>query len=79
MTQGLEHGRSLGRVTVSVAAADLAGDYPAVQCTPPDGRYTIDILARLGEAFRFEDLEADDVMVEGVRARVATPRMPSCA
>ena len=58
-----------------ITAADLGGDYPAVQYTPPHGRYTIDILSRLGEAFRFEDLEAEDVMVEGVRARVATPRM----
>ena len=58
-----------------ITAADLGGDYPAVQYTPPHGRYTIDILSRLGEAFRFEDLEAEDVMVEGVRALVATPRM----
>ena len=58
-----------------ITAADLGGDYPAVQYTPPHGRYTIDILSRLDEAFRFEDLEAEDVMVEGVRARVATPRM----
>lgn len=58
-----------------ISAADLAGDYPAVQYTPPHGRYSMDILSRLGEAFRFEHLEAEDVMVEGVRARVATPRM----
>jgi hypothetical protein len=35
----------------------------------------MDILSRLGEAFRFEDLEAEEVIVDGVRARVATPRM----
>jgi hypothetical protein len=35
----------------------------------------MDILARLGEAFRFEDLEAEDVVVNGVRVHVATPRM----
>ncbi len=58
-----------------ISAADLGGDYPAVQYTPPHGRYSMDILSRLGEAFRFEDLEAEDIMVEGVRARVATPRM----
>lgn len=58
-----------------ISAADLGGDYPAVQYTPPHGGYSMDILSRLGEAFRFEDIEAEDVMVQGVRARVATPRM----
>jgi hypothetical protein len=58
-----------------ITAADLGGDYTAVEYTPPHGRYSMDILSRLGEAFRFEELEAEDVMVEGVRARVATPRM----
>jgi hypothetical protein len=58
-----------------ITAADLGGAYPAVEYTPPGGRYSMDILARLGEAFRYEDLEAEDIVVEGVRARVATPRM----
>ncbi|MDL2717029.1 MAG: hypothetical protein PT977_04690 [Acidobacteriota bacterium] len=58
-----------------ITAADLAGDYPAVEYTPPHGRYSMDILSRLGEAFRFEDLEAEVVIVDGVQARVATPRM----
>jgi hypothetical protein len=58
-----------------ISATDLGGDYPAIQYTPPHGRYSMDILSRLGEAFRYEDLEAEDVNVEGVRARVATPRM----
>jgi hypothetical protein len=58
-----------------ISATDLGGDYPAVQYTPPHGRYSMDILSRLGEVFRYEDLEAEDVAVEGVRARVATPRM----
>ncbi len=35
----------------------------------------IDILARLGEAFRFADIESEDLVVDGVRVRVATPRM----
>jgi hypothetical protein len=58
-----------------ITAADLGGDYPAVEYTPPHGRYSMDILSRLGEAFRYDELEAEDVIVEGVRARVATPRM----
>ena len=58
-----------------ITAADLGGDYPAVEYTPPHGLYSMDILSCLGEAFRYEELEAEDVIVEGVRARVATPRM----
>jgi hypothetical protein len=58
-----------------ITAEDLAGAYPAIEYSPPHGRYSMDILARLGEAFRYEDLESHDVVVEGVRLRVATPRM----
>lgn len=58
-----------------ITSADLSGEYPAVEYTPPHGRYSMDILSRLGEAFRFEDLESEEVVMEGVRARVATPRM----
>ena len=45
------------------------------QYVPPEGDFWIDILARLGEAFAFADLESEVVEVEGVRIRVATPRM----
>jgi hypothetical protein len=39
------------------------------------GGYSIDILARLGEAFRYADIEREDVTLDGVPARVATARM----
>lgn len=58
-----------------ISAADLGGDYPAVQYTPPHGRYSMDFLSRLGTAFLYEDLESEIVTIEGVSARVATPRM----
>jgi len=58
-----------------IAAADLAGEYPAIQYVPPAGDYWIDILAKLGEAFRYEDVEHEPLVVEGVRIRVATPYM----
>lgn len=58
-----------------ITSEDLAGDYPAIEYSPPHGRYSMDILARLGEAFRFEDLESQEVVVEGIAIRVATPRM----
>jgi hypothetical protein len=58
-----------------ITASDLAGDYPAVQYAPPESDFSLDILARLGEAFRYADLEFEPVMVDGTPIRVATPRM----
>jgi hypothetical protein len=47
-----------------ITAADLLGDYPAVQYIPPEGTFRIDILTRLGEAFAFDDLEQTRVPVD---------------
>lgn len=58
-----------------ITAVDLAGDYPAIEYVPPHGKFSMDILARLGEAFGFEDIETQELIVQGVRVRVATPRM----
>src|SRR5919106_5910682 len=58
-----------------ILAADLAGEYPAIQYVPPDSDYWIDILARLGEAIRYADVESELVQIEGISIRVATPRM----
>lgn len=44
-----------------ITADDLLGDYPAVQYTPPDESFYIDILTRLGEAFSFGDLGRERV------------------
>ena len=36
-----------------IRAEDLAGDYPAIEYSPPHGQYSMDILARLdAEAIR---------------------------
>lgn len=59
-----------------ISAADLAGDYPAIQYAPPAVDYWIDILARLGDAFQYPDVESEVLRVEGVSIRVATARMP---
>jgi len=58
----------------TIAAEDLLGEYPAVQYTPPDGSFHIDILTRLGEAFRFEDLERVRVPFDGLEVSVVSPR-----
>jgi hypothetical protein len=56
-----------------ISAADLAGEYPAIQYVPPDGTFHVDILSRLGEAFRWEDLELVRVPFEGFEVSVVSP------
>ena len=58
-----------------ITSADLAGDYPAIEYVPPSGAYSIDILSRLGEAFRYESIEREELVLDGIRVQVATPRM----
>jgi hypothetical protein len=58
-----------------ISAEDLGGDYPAIQYVPPEGGYSLDILSRLGEIFHYDDLQWEEVNIEGIRVRVATPRM----
>lgn len=58
-----------------IRAEDLAGDYPAIQYVPPDADYSLDLLSRLGEAFRFETIESEELVLDGIRVRVATPAM----
>jgi hypothetical protein len=59
-----------------ISAEDLAGDYPAIEYTPPHGNYSVDILSRLGEAFSYADLESEKLSTaEGTEISVATPRM----
>ncbi len=57
-----------------IRVEDLAGEYAVVRYGTPDGFY-IDLVSRLGEAFRFEDIESETLAVGDVRARIATPRM----
>lgn len=58
-----------------IVVEDLAGDFPAVRYVPPDESVPMDLLARLGEAFRYEDIEWELREYEGVSVRLATPRM----
>ena len=58
-----------------ITGADLSGAYPAIQYVPPEGPFHIDILARLGELFSFEDIESEELEIDGVPVHVATPRM----
>lgn len=54
---------------------DLAGAYPVVRYAPPDSDFVLDLIARLGDAFAFEDVEFEEVRLGDLTVRVATPRM----
>ncbi|MGH8899214.1 MAG: nucleotidyl transferase AbiEii/AbiGii toxin family protein [Egibacteraceae bacterium] len=58
-----------------IDSGDLAGAYPVIQYGPPDGDFTIDFVARLGDAFVYADVDAEDMVLDGIRVRVATPHM----
>ena len=57
-----------------VSADDLLGDYPAVQYVPPAGVFHIDLLTRLGEMFRFEELEVVRLPIGALTVSVVSPR-----
>lgn len=59
--------------TEAITSADLLGDYPAVRYYPPTGDLYIDVLTRLGDAARFETVDAETKEIDGARVRVATP------
>src|SRR5437667_11438570 len=50
-----------------IAPDDLLGEYPAVQYVPPEGTFYMDILTRLGEAYRFEDIASQRVDFDGLK------------
>src|SRR5664279_2075521 len=54
---------------------DMTGDYPSSRYGPPDVAFFMDFVSRLGEAFAYDDLEAEVHTVDGVDVRPATPRM----
>lgn len=56
-----------------IHASDLAGEYPTIRYGPPKGDMLIDLLGRLGEAFCFEDLKAQEIIIDGIRVQLATP------
>ena len=58
-----------------ITSEALLGDYPAIQYVPPDEGFHIDILTRLGDAFRFEDLETERVSLGDIEVTVVTAQM----
>lgn len=58
-----------------ITSEDLSGDYSVVRYVPPSEAYAIDLIARLGEAFAFDDVQWEVMRRDGVAIRVATPAM----
>jgi hypothetical protein len=56
-----------------ISADDLLGEYPAVQYVPPVGTFHVDILVRLGDAFRFDDLDIVRLPFEALTISVVSP------
>lgn len=56
-----------------ITAEDFNGEYPTIRYGPPGEDFAIDIIARLGTAFRFEDLQVETISVEGITIPIATP------
>ena len=57
-----------------IDAGDLEGAYPIVRFVPDEESFVIDLIGRLGDATRYQDLEVEEREVDGVRVRLATPR-----
>jgi predicted nucleotidyltransferase len=47
--------------------------YPTLRYGPPGEDFVVDLITRIGTAVRFEDLEAEAQVIDGVRVKVATP------
>jgi len=58
-----------------ISYEDLAGEYPSVAYGPPDEKFMMDILARLGEMFDYHNIEAHRILIREVPVQIATPRM----
>ena len=56
-----------------IAVDERSGEFYAIAYVPPDGALSMDFLPRLGEAFRYEDIESHLVPFMGVKVSVATP------
>lgn len=52
---------------------DFCGEYRSIRYGPPDDDLYIDFVSQLGEAFSYDDLDAEIHEYEGVPIRLATP------
>jgi hypothetical protein len=55
-------------------AEDLGGDYATIRYVPPEGTLYLDLLGKSGELAGYDDLQVEEMDVEGVTVRVATAK-----
>jgi hypothetical protein len=53
---------------------EMLGAYPSFKYYPPDETFSIDVVARLGEAFKYDDLDAETQEISGLRVCLVTPQ-----
>lgn len=52
---------------------DMIGNYPSFHYGPPDEKFHIDVVSRLGEMFSYDDLDSELHTIDGIEVRLATP------
>jgi hypothetical protein len=57
-----------------ISSEELCGDYPAVAYWPAGESFGIDFLARLGEAYAYDSVDAESSSLDGIPIRVVTAR-----
>ncbi len=60
--------------SIEEITAEDAARYAVIRYGPPGGRFYIDLLTRIGRAFRYGEIENETIDVNGIAVRVATPR-----
>lgn len=60
--------------SVEEITADDMQRYAVIRYGPPSGTFYVDLISRIGESFRFEDIESEVVELEGLPVRMATAR-----
>jgi hypothetical protein len=63
------HDVSLQELTV-----EEIDQYPVIRYGAPNG-FVIDVIARIGEMYAFEDIEHETIEIEGHQLQIATPEM----
>jgi hypothetical protein len=53
---------------------EMLGAYPSFKYYPPNETFGIDVVGRLGEAFKYDDLDAETQEISGLLVRLVTPQ-----
>lgn len=56
-----------------ITSEALLGEYPVLQYVPPHQLYAIDIMTRLGSAAAYDSVEQQQIVIDGIPLKIATP------